>query len=545
MFHSRPARKMRAYRPCLEVLEDRNLLSTYLVDRVTDANPAGGGQGSKLAGDLRYCVTHAADNDHITFGVTGTINLTGALPDLTHYISIEGPGANLVTVHGDFEVAANGGADISGLTVDGIGSIGGGGSLGVSDCVVTDGVFNGGWASVTNCTVGEIDNGGQMTVDNSTITANDGGSGAISNGDLGHLTLTNSTVSANNIYNARYVIYNSGDLTILSCTISGNTVDNSYVTVYGLYNEDSFDEQGHAVIRNTILAGNYGLDGVEVQEVFGGSHVQFQSPNLIGGYPALGDLRDNGGPTFTMATLPGSPALNHGSGNGTTTDQRGVARTGGTNIGAYQASASALVVTGPATAAAGAPFDVTVKAVDSFGQTAVGYTGTARFTSADPHGATLPADYHFTLADGGVHTFAAGATLYTAGTWNVTATDTVTGSITGAATVAVSPAAADHLLFLQRPTDTAAGQTIGPVIVAVVDAFGNVETGDNCDTITLSLGTNPSGGTLNGTLTVTVVNGVATFSDLSIDLAGVGYTLYATVRGGLPDIDSDPFNVTT
>jgi hypothetical protein len=42
---------------------------------------------------------------------------------------------------------------------------------------------------------------------------------------------------------------------------------------------------------------------------------------------------------------------------------------------------------------------------------------------------------------------------------------------------------------------------------------------------------------------VTVVNGVATFSDLAIDLAGDGYTLHASVGRGLPDIDSDPFNI--
>jgi hypothetical protein len=61
---------------------------------------------------------------------------------------------------------------------------------------------------------------------------------------------------------------------------------------------------------------------------------------------------------------------------------------------------------------------------------------------------------------------------------------------------------------------------------------------------TLSLGVNPSGGTLTGTLTVTVVNGVATFSDLAIDLAGDGYTLHATTGGSLPDIDSSAFSIT-
>jgi hypothetical protein len=222
-----------------------------------------------------------------------------------------------------------------------------------------------------------------------------------------------------------------------------------------------------------------------------------------------------------------------------------VVRSGGVNIGAYQASASALVVTAPNTATAGTPFDVTVKAVDPYGQTAVAYAGTVTFTSADPYGATLPANYQFTSADGGVHTFGAGATLYTAGNWDVTAADTVTGSITGSAIVAVSPAAADHLLFLQQPTDTAAGQTITPAVtVAVVDQFGNVVTSDNLDTVTLSIGTNPSGGTLSGTLTVTVVNGVAAFGDLSIDTPGVGYTLHVSIGGAVPDMDSNPFTIT-
>jgi hypothetical protein len=43
-------------------------------------------------GDLRYCITNATDGDDIKFGVTGTINLTEALPDRTHSVSIEGSG---------------------------------------------------------------------------------------------------------------------------------------------------------------------------------------------------------------------------------------------------------------------------------------------------------------------------------------------------------------------------------------------------------------------------------------------------------------------
>jgi hypothetical protein len=220
-----------------------------------------------------------------------------------------------------------------------------------------------------------------------------------------------------------------------------------------------------------------------------------------------------------------------------------VIRSGGVNIGAYQASAGALVLTVPATITAGTPFDVTLKAVDPFGQTAIGYTGTVHFSATDAQ-ATLPGDYPFTSSDAGMHTLSNAVTLKTAGSQAITAADTVTASIAGNGSVTVNPAVADHLVFLQQPTDMAAGQTISPVTVAVVDAFGNVETDDNTNTITLSLGINPGSGTLSGTLTVTVVNGVATFSDLAVDLAGMGYTLHASIGGGLPDLDSNPFNIT-
>jgi len=208
-------------------------------------------------------------------------------------------------------------------------------------------------------------------------------------------------------------------------------------------------------------------------------------------------------------------------------------------------AASTFMVSGfPSPVTAGVAGTVTVTALDANGNIATGYTGTVHLASSDPL-AGLPNNYTFTLADAGVHTFTNQFTLKTAGTQSITATDTVTGTITGTQSgITVNPAAADHLLFLQQPVDTPAGQIINQVVVEVVDQFGNVETGDNSDTMTLSIGANPSGGTLGGTLTVTVVNGVATFSDLSIDLVGMGYTLHASVGGGLADIDSNPFNIT-
>src|SRR2546428_5286684 len=60
--------------------------------------------------------------------------------------------------------------------------------------------------------------------------------------------------------------------------------------------------------------------------------------------------------------------------------------------------------------------------------------------------------------------------------------------------------------------------------------------------ITVALGANPSGAALTGTSSAHAVNGVATFSDLRINMPGTGYTLTATVTGLTPDT-SDAFDV--
>ena len=88
--------------------------------------------------------------------------------------------------------------------------------------------------------------------------------------------------------------------------------------------------------------------------------------------------------------------------------------------------------------------------------------------------------------------------------------------------------ATSGLVVLVQPSDTVAGDAISPTVqVEVQDAFGNrAITG--IDGITIRIGANPSGGTLSGTTTVNAVNGVAPFSDLSIDKAGTGYTLVAS-----------------
>src|SRR5581483_6795218 len=80
------------------------------------------------------------------------------------------------------------------------------------------------------------------------------------------------------------------------------------------------------------------------------------------------------------------------------------------------------------------------------------------------------------------------------------------------------------------------------VQVRVLDQFGNLVTTDNSN-VTLTLGNNPAGGTLSGTLTVAAVNGIATFSNLSLDKAATGYTLQAT-DGNLSAATSSSFTIT-
>ncbi len=108
-----------------------------------------------------------------------------------------------------------------------------------------------------------------------------------------------------------------------------------------------------------------------------------------------------------------------------------------------------------------------------------------------------------------------------------------------AAATAGRPAA---LAFTSQPSTTSAGLAISPaVVVTARDRLGN-SASTFSGTVTVAIGTNPHSGTLSGTLMQAASAGVATFSDLSIDSAGTGYTLLA-VATGLSSDSSTPFNV--
>lgn len=113
------------------------------------------------------------------------------------------------------------------------------------------------------------------------------------------------------------------------------------------------------------------------------------------------------------------------------------------------------------------------------------------------------------------------------------------------ASVLVLNPATDHLAFSVQPSRTLPFEAITPAVrVSVVDDGGNPVTGFN-GPVTIAIGHNGGmlmHGTLSGTKTVTAVNGVASFSDLSIDQLGNGYTLVVSASG-VAGAQSAPFNV--
>jgi hypothetical protein len=102
------------------------------------------------------------------------------------------------------------------------------------------------------------------------------------------------------------------------------------------------------------------------------------------------------------------------------------------------AAASTFTIAGPAGVNSGQAANVTVEAFDPFGNVATGYSGMVHLSSSDA-AATLPADYTFTAADQGMHTFS--VTLRMAGSQSVTATDTLAPALTAQTVVSVAPVA--------------------------------------------------------------------------------------------------------
>ena len=110
----------------------------------------------------------------------------------------------------------------------------------------------------------------------------------------------------------------------------------------------------------------------------------------------------------------------------------------------------------------------------------------------------------------------------------------------------VSAAEATQLVFGTQPSTTEVGVSMEPMVtVEVQDASGEILTSDNDTVVELSLTGGASGAGLSGTTSIQVVEGVAAFSDLSVDAAGFDYRLAA--NDGATELDGDtsaPFDIT-
>ena len=190
-------------------------------------------------------------------------------------------------------------------------------------------------------------------------------------------------------------------------------------------------------------------------------------------------------------------------------------------------SATKLVVTipPPGAVAAGSGFGLIVSAEDALGNLATSFSGSVSVALAAGAGRSVLSGVTTVTAIGGIAAFG-GLSLNTAGAgYTLQATSSGLTSATSAA-LNVTPTAAQLIVMLQPPASVVAGTGFG-LSVAVADASGTLVSSYN-GSVTIALANDPVGGQLSGVLTVSAVNGVATFSGLSINVAASGYTLRAT-----------------
>ncbi len=97
------------------------------------------------------------------------------------------------------------------------------------------------------------------------------------------------------------------------------------------------------------------------------------------------------------------------------------------------------------------------------------------------------------------------------------------------------------VITVQPPASVSAGSGFG-LTVAVEDSSGNVIAGYDAN-LAIALSANPGASRLGGNPTAPVTNGIATFSGLTLNKVGTGYTL--TVSGGsVAPVTTAAFNVT-
>ena len=193
---------------------------------------------------------------------------------------------------------------------------------------------------------------------------------------------------------------------------------------------------------------------------------------------------------------------------------------------------------GPSDTAAGSTMaDVKVKVTDAANNPVSGES----VTLASAGLASSPTAPKTTGSDG-IATFSGIAVKTAAGPYTMTASDAAASLTTDPAPFNITPGPFS-ITFNKQPTNTLVNLPIGggDVEVTVKDAYGNPA--PDTTSVVMTIGVDPTGSaTLGGTKTQNTSSGVATFSDLTINMTSSGYKLMATSDS--LQMNSDPFAIT-
>lgn len=188
-------------------------------------------------GSLRQAIDAAAPDSTITFdsSLHGTIHLTSIL-DITRNLTIEGPGANVLTIKLDTVVVPSLEREI------------------LIDPGVT--VHITGLAFKDSTTQHFVDNHGTLTLDKCVFSGNVivGNYSSVLIFNQGALTISNSTISGNTLTGQSGSIYNSGTLIVNTSIISGNTLKPG--TPADAFGGGIFNSKGAASVNDSIISGN-------------------------------------------------------------------------------------------------------------------------------------------------------------------------------------------------------------------------------------------------------------------------------------------------
>ncbi len=207
------------------------------------------------------------------------------------------------------------------------------------------------------------------------------------------------------------------------------------------------------------------------------------------------------------------------------------------------AAASRVVITSqpPASVTAGSGFGLQTSIEDAYGNVETGDNTdvVSAALASGPRGATLGGTLSATVSEG-VATFS-GLTLTRAGAGYTLGVSTGTFSATSSALTVTPAAAAQSVITQQPPASVTVNSSFG-LQATIEDAYGNVETSSS-STVKVAISNNPAGAKLGGTLSEKATKGVATFSGLTLNKVGTGYTLQVT-SSGLSSATSSVITVT-